>query len=472
MRSVNSIINPLSAVVALASLCAGFTADAVAAPIRPHVIVVHFTRGTGPVARAADVRAAGGQSAVVTWSHTRLVHLAPGVAVDAALRAIRHRPGVDWAVPDLVAHTASFLSVSPPNSPPPPPPLGGAWIPNDPDGNGTVGGWQQIQWNFTGPFGVNAPSAWRNLINDRHPGGSGVVVAVLDSGIAYRDLGRFRRSPDFQPWQFVRGHDFISDTSYAVDHNGHGTQVAGTIAEATNNGVGVTGLAYGARLMPVRVLDSSGAGDAVTIAAGIVYAVNHGARIINMSLDFSTDTTADEIPELLAAIYYAHRRGVLLVGSAGNEGDSLIDYPARARYVVAVGATTEHGCLASFSNFGPGLDLVAPGGGSDTELDDDPNCQPFGNAGRDVFQETFIGSSVRRFGLPSGYEGTSMAAPHVAATAALIIASGVLGPHPTPEAIVARLKATARLLGTAADRLEYGAGLVDAAAATAPATAG
>jgi len=198
------------------------------------------------------------------------------------------------------------------------------------------------------------------------------------------------------------------------------------------------------------------------------FAVNHGARVINLSLEFSPDITASDIPELIEALRYAHRKGALVVAAAGNEGHSAIAYPARAPDVVAVGATTEHGCLADYSNEGNGLTLVAPGGGADANLPGDPNCHPEEPPGRSVYQETFTGSSVRRFGLPSGYEGTSMAAPHVAATAALIIASGVLGRRPTPAQITARLRATAHKLGGGGDESLYGAGLVDAGAATAP----
>ena len=111
---------------------------------------------------------------------------------------------------------------------------------------------------------------------------------------------------------------------------------------------------------------------------------------------------------------------------------------------------------------------MAPGGGADANLAGDPNCHTEQPAGRDIFQVTFTGSSVRRFGIPSGYEGTSMAAPHVAATAALIIASRVLGRHPTPAQITARLRATARKIGGGGDESLYGAGLLDAGAATRP----
>ena len=240
------------------------------------------------------------------------------------------------------------------------------------------------------------------------------------------------------------------------------------IAEATDNRIGVTGLAFGARIMPVRVLDSQGEGEASTIAEGVYFAARHGARVINLSLEFSPGVTASDIPELIEAIRYADHHGVLVVAAAGNEGRSAIAYPARAPDVVAVGATTEHGCLAAYSNDGAGLTLVAPGGGGDADLPGDPHCHPEDPPGADIYQETFTGSSYRQFGLPSGYEGTSMATPHVAATAALIIASRVLGPHPTPAQLTARLRATARRLGGGGDERLYGAGLVDAAAATAP----
>ena len=334
-----------------------------------------------------------------------------------------------------------------------------------PDDPGDGGGWQAIQWNFAGPWGVNAMQAWSNLFAVQRPGGRGVTVAVLDSGVAYADRGKFRRSPDFAPTTFVRGYDFVGHDPYPNDPFGHGTHVAGTIASWTNNGYGLTGLAFGARIMPVRVLDSRGEGHAGTIARGVRFAAEKGADVINLSLEFSSDVTASTIPALIKAIRYAHRQGAVVVAASGNEAYGSIAYPARATHVVSVGASTEHGCLAEYSNTGRGLDLVAPGGGGDADLPGDPNCRPDDVPGGEISQVTYR-DPKRTFGI-SREEGTSMAVPHVSATAALVIASGVLGEDPRPSMVVKRLQSTARDLGPAGYDEYYGWGLVDAAAATA-----
>jgi serine protease len=425
-------------ILALAAALGPAAAAARAAQTVPHEVVVGLDAPAAHAASAASTRA----------PRVRVLRVKN---VAAAIRRLRRRSDVAYAVPNAVAHVSEFR------------------LPNDPGRSGQAGGWQTVQWNFDGPFGVNAPAAWANDFAAGHPGADNVTIAVLDTGVAYSNRHGFLRSPDLGGTRFLRGYDFVSHDQYPNDLNGHGTHVASTLAETTDNGIALTGLAYRARIMPVRVLDAQGEGDAVTIAAGIRFAVQHRAKIINLSLEFSTDVTAREIPQLLSAITYAHKHGVMLVGASGNEAHGSIAYPARASDVVSVGATTEHGCLSDFSNDGRGLNLVAPGGGADAQLPGDPDCHPLDPPGHDIFQMTFSGVSVRRFGLPSGYEGTSMAAPHVSGAAALVIASGVLGPDPTPDAILRRLELTARDLGPAGYDTRYGYGLIDAGRATDPA---
>jgi serine protease len=357
-------------------------------------------------------------------------------------------------VPNYVAHAAG-------------------WMPNDRWGGRP---WWAIQWNFLGPpgFGVDAPTAWSHLRAVRRPGGRGVVVAVLDSGVAYRTFGRYRRSPDFRHTRFVAPYDFVDHDRRPLDDFGHGTFMAGAIAESTNNGTGLTGLAYGASIMPVRVLDREGKGNAAVIARAIRYAARHGAKVINLSIEFDWDVDAREIPDVLAAIAYANARGALVVAAAGNQSDRTLAYPARARQALAVGATTADGCLADYSNTGRGLDLVAPGGGWDAILASDPRCGS-GVEGADVSQISFSPCAAgvvgrcgpRAFRLIS-LEGTSVACPQASAAAALVIASGVLGRNPRPAQIERRLKQTARDLGPPGPDPAYGAGLLDAGAATAP----
>jgi serine protease len=444
----------------LLGLPAGTALAAGGTDYAPNEIVVGYAPSPTPASARAVAASAGRPSAGSTADspHTALLRLRGGESMASALRRLRARHGVEWAVPDYLARATALSAHG----------ASVGLIPND-VGTGTeAGGWEKLQWNFVGPFSVNAPEAWANVAADGAPGGRGVTVAVLDTGVAYANRGPFHRSPDFSRYTFVQGYDFVNRNRYPNDRNGHGTFVAATIAEATNNHYGLTGLAFAAHIMPVRVLDTQGEGEASTIAEGVIFAVRHKAQVINLSLEFSPGVTAADIPELIEALRYAHRHGVLVVAAAGNEGHAAIAYPAKAPDVISVGATTEHGCLASYSNDGEGLTLVAPGGGADADLPGDPNCRPEDPAGRDVYQVTFTGSSPRRFGIPSGYEGTSMATPHVAATAALIIASGVLGRRPTPAQITARLRATATKLGGGGDERLYGAGLVNAAAATAP----
>ncbi len=398
----------------------------------------------------------------------RTVGLRRGVSVREAVGALRRRAGVEYAAPNFLA-TAS-VTPTPASHP----------VPNDPGPivgpPGPPGGWVTRQWNFlpwegtatpllpVSPGGIDAVGAWANLEAAGRPGARGVTVAVLDTGVAYRAKGRrFRRSPDFSAGQFVRGYDFVDDDRLPLDENGHGTHVAGTIAEKTNNGIGLTGLAYRAKLMPVRVLDRHGRGRASDIAKGIRFAVGNGADVINMSFNFGCRR---RVPAVNEALRMAFDRGVVTVASVGNLGsEGCLAPPATGPHVLGVGGSTEGGCIGSYSLPGKKLDLLAPGGGPSAS-----GC-PSISAGT-IYQVTFKDSSPRVFGEPKDYAGTSMAAAHVSGVAAMVLAAGVIDPRAKSRGKVAavsqRLRRTARDLGLPARR--QGAGLIDAAAATAAGT--
>jgi serine protease len=392
----------------------------------------------------------------------RARELAAGVGVREAAAALRRDPAVDYAAPNYIATASAAEEPSVPNDP--------GTLSGPP---GVPGGWVTKQWNFlpwegpgtpllpTSPGGIDATGAWENLAAAKRPGAKGVTVAVLDTGIAYRPLGnRFRRSPDFSAGQFVKGHDFIDNSSTPVDRNGHGTHVAGTIAEKTNNGIGLTGLAFRAKLMPVRVLDRLGRGRADDISAGIRFAADHDADVINMSFNFGCDK---KVPSVAQAVHYATHRGVVVVASVGNLGsESCVSPPATISGVIGVGGTTQGGCLGSYSLPGPDVDLVAPGGGEPAASCTSVLMAP-------ILQVTFRAGQERRFAEPDDYVGTSMAASHVSGVAAMVLAGGVIDRRnggSIQAQVATRLKKTARTLGLPAT-LE-GAGLIDAEKATDP----
>jgi serine protease len=375
--------------------------------------------------------------------HVAKLDTAPGQSVHERASELRRRPGVRSAEPNYVAHASAF-------------------VPNDPD--------LKRQWNFIGPYGIGMPEAWELSAAAGAPGGKGAVVAVLDSGVAYERRGRYRRAPDLSRSTFVHPWDFVDRDPHPNDGYGHGTHVTGTLAQTTNNGFGVAGAAYGVKIMPLKVLDDFGEGGVFAIAKAIRYATRKGADVINLSLEFDRRVGAANIPEIINALRYASSRGVVIVAAAGNYNAGhrhRVAYPARANDVIAVGATTRRGCRSDFSSYGPGLDVVAPGGGVDSSpvtVQESGICHPE-RWGSWIYQETFTGNSVRVFGLPRGYEGTSMASPHVAAIAALIIATHKLGEHPPPELVQGHIQATARDLGRPGVDSRYGWGLVDAARA-------
>lgn len=422
-----------------------------AADYAPGQVVVRYKPRRGTLMHAVLARAGGvASTATSPLAGVHVLRLKRGVTVQQEIRKLRREPEVEYAVPNYIAHAA------------------GSWMPDDPGRTRTPGGWAQLQWNFLPQAGINMPSAWANMFSNGHPGGKGVVVAVLDTGVAYRNWKRFRRSPDFAGTRFVHPYDFVAKNRFPLDREGHGTFVAGIIAEGTNNRIALTGIAYNASIMPVRVLDKSGEGFPATIARGIVYAVNHGAQVINLSLEFDLGVSSSDIPEILNAINYAHRKGVTVVAAAGNEGVDELAYPARAPAVISVGATTKDRCLADYSNAGPRLDIVAPGGGDDSSVLDQAGCNPNRQLPAIHSLTLLSPKNPRRFGYPNDVYGTSMASPEVAGVAALVIASRILGAHPTPEQVLSRLEQTATPLGGTQPNENYGYGLLNAGAATAP----
>jgi serine protease len=354
---------------------------------------------------------------------------------------------------------------------------GAAYHPNDSGVASAAadGGWATTQWELNGPFGINAPQAWSQASKLGGSGGKGVTIAVLDSGIAYADRGPYRRSPDLASARFVRGYDFVDDDPYPNDEYGHGTFVASTIAATANNAYGTVGVAYRARIMPLRVLDVEGRGYPSVISRAIRYAIRHGADIINLSLELYDGPLLAPVPRSVtasksvrSALADARRARVVVVSAAGNSSDPNVPGKRYDTLAINVGGTTEHGCLGDYSNHGPGLDVVAPGGGADAEVPGDPNCLMGAPAGRDISGISFRAQSPSHFEILPRFRGTSNAAPQVAGIAALVLASGVLGDDPTPGEVERHLEATARDLGAPGRDAYYGAGLVDAAAATLP----
>jgi serine protease len=291
------------------------------------------------------------------------------------------------------------------------------------------------QWHFDN---IQMDQAWGVST------GSGVTVAVLDSGLAYG-------GPDGLGC-VIPGTDVVNGDADPADGDGHGTHVSGTIAQATNNGTGVAGVAHDACVMPVKVLDDSGSGGFADIAEGIYYAVDNGAQVINMSLGIPARYRIESDPIMDPALDYAYANDVTVVAAAGNDGSRRnVSYPASYSTTLAVGATDALDNLAPYSNRGKGLDLVAPGGNTSADTDGDGYVDG-------VLQETLIDGSWGYY----FFQGTSMAAPHVAGVAALLIANGTAT---TPDAIKAVLQSTAKDLGDPGFDSTYGAGLIQAYAA-------
>lgn len=278
-------------------------------------------------------------------------------------------------------------------------------FPNDP-------GWGN-QYNMNA---IRAPAGW-----ELNTGAVWVTIAIVDTGV---DL--------LHPDLFVRilpGYDFVNSDSDPQDDNGHGTHVAAIAAASTNNGEGVAGVNWGANILPIKVLNSSATGTYANVSAGIVWATDHGAQVINLSLGGPSPSFV-----LNDAVNYAYQRGVILVASTGNAGAPAVLYPAAYDPVIAVGATDSGNNWAGFSNYGPELDVVAPG--------------------VDIYS-AFPGGGY-------GYRsGTSMAAPHVSGLAALLW--GI--PGNGPARIRTLIESSALDLGASGWDEYFGSGLIQMDAA-------
>jgi subtilisin family serine protease len=382
-------------------------------------LLVRFVDGVPPARRQATLDAVGGRILGSLPDGPILVGLAPGVDGDAALGRLRREPGVRYAEPDASFRAAEVFS-------------------NDPS--------LASEWglNNANDIDIDAPQAW-----DVTTGNPETIVAVLDTGIdaAHPDLAsNLWVNPREVPGNGsdddgngliddVHGWNYLTDTADLGDDNGHGSHVAGTIAAAGDNGLGVVGVAWGARIMPLKILNSFGDGTTYAVVAAIHYAVDNGARIINASWGGASFSQA-----VADAIQFAGARGVVFVTAAGNEAvnNSVVkSYPASYRFsnVISVAAIDSGGALAGFSNYGrQAVDLAAPGVG--------------------------ILSTVPGGGYAT-FSGTSMATPHVSGVVALLVAQ-----HPEYSAaqLVQRVLGTTKPLSGAAARTKTG-GLVDAAGA-------
>jgi serine protease len=304
-------------------------------------------------------------------------------------------------------------------------------FPNDPE--------FKYQWHMEQ---INCRDAWR------WTSGEGVVVAVIDTGVAYADSedGRFHKIEDLQETKFVEGYDFINRRQEAYDDHCHGTHVAGTVAQSTNNGKGVTGVAFGSTIMPVKVLSARGGGTNAGVADGIRFAADNGAKVINLSLGGPSNSSVME-----AAVKHAVSKGVAVVCAAGNSNRPQPGYPAACEGAISVSALDYEEQLTFYSNYGPDITIAAPGG--DTRSDKNGDGMPDG-----VYQQTIkTGNPAEDYYV--NFQGTSMASPHAAGVFALGASLGVTNDQALQNLVLQTTRPAPE-----GGREGYGAGIIDAGA--------
>lgn len=388
---------------------------------QPGEIIVKFKRGVSEdVIREINQRHGSSVLSISKRGQFRRLRIPRNRTAEEMVAIYSRNPNVEYAEPNFIASALM--------------------IPNDP--------YYSYQWHLDNSAygGIHMESAW-----GVQTGSPNVVVAVIDTGVAYENYGKtFKLAPDLANTSFVPGYDFVNNDTHPNDDEGHGTHVTGTIAQSTNNNLGVAGVAFDTSIMPIKVLNSAGSGTYADIADGIYFAADNGAKVINMSLGGTSPSATLE-----NALAYAYNKGVTIVCAAGNEyqkGNPPLYPAAYDSYCIAVGATRFDETRSYYSTTGSYLDIAAPGG----DLNVDQNNDGYGDG---VLQQTFS-RSPGNFGYWF-YQGTSMATPHVSGVSALLIANGTTGPANIKKA----LESTAEDKGPTGWDSEYGWGIVNAFAA-------
>lgn len=404
-------IRIVGVVMTLALAVAGWRASAQderPASLRPspNRLLVKFAPGTDDREVARITSAAGAESVNLgPYADFSLLRFDGAPSADT-LRALRAERSVLWAEAEGRLRTTMT-----------------AWaLPADEDPL------QRYQWAHRM---INLPAA-RVLNFGSDPS---VVIAVLDTGIAYLDTGDRAGAPDLAGTIIYSGYDFVSDDAVATDEGdgtiGHGTFLAGIIAQTTFNARGTSGIAFNAALLPVRVANRRGVARAADVARGIRYAVANGASLIVIGVAGPTDNAA-----VREAVEFAARHRVPVIAPAGNAPETL--FPARYEKALSVGAVDAAGRRAWYSPERGPVDIYAPGGDLRPGIDADADGRPDG-----ILAESFLENRPRQFA-PLLMDGTSAAAAHAAGVSALLVSQ--LGPL-DPDQLFYLLRSSAREVG-------------------------